>query len=198
MLQVKQLSGIGLEETTFEVAPGECLALTGPSGAGKSLLLRAIADLDVNTGDVQAGDLLRSRTPAPLWRRTVIYVAAESAWWAETVRDHFNSAETALPVIESLLLPRACLEWPVGRLSTGEKQRLALARAVQLKPRVLLLDEPTAALDDRTTGAAEALIRRRMAAGTSIVFVTHDPNQAKRLASRTLWMDHGRITERPA
>src|SRR3546814_3605199 len=77
MLTVRNLSRSGLEPTSFELAAGECIALRGPSGSGKTLLLRALADLDLNEGEVLLDDTPRSRIPAPRWRRRVGYVAAE-------------------------------------------------------------------------------------------------------------------------
>jgi ABC-type phosphate transport system ATPase subunit len=85
------------------------------------------------------------------------------------------------------------LAWPVARLSTGERQRLALARALELEPRALLLDEPTSGLDPEAASKVEDLLRRRLAQGVVIVLVTHDRDQAKRIADRRLSMEHGRL-----
>src|SRR3546814_3694122 len=84
MLTVRNLSRSGLEPTSFELAAGECIALRGPSGSGKTLLLRALADLDLNEGEVLLDDTPRSRIPAPRWRRRVGYVAAEPRPEAKT------------------------------------------------------------------------------------------------------------------
>src|SRR3546814_18698767 len=90
MLTVRNLSRSGLEPTSFELAAGECIALRGPSGSGKTLLLRALADLDLNEGEVLLDDTPRSRIPAPRWRRRVGYVAAEPGWWSERLVEHFR------------------------------------------------------------------------------------------------------------
>ena len=82
---------------------------------------------------------------------------------------------------------------PVARLSTGEKQRLALIRAFVLSPPVLLLDEPTGPLDPASVERVEALLRERLAAGLILLMVTHDPAQAGRLGARHLRMEEGRL-----
>lgn len=193
MLRIVRLGRPGLEVESLDVPDGACVAVTGASGAGKTLLLRAVADLDPNEGEVEAAGMIRERTPAPLWRRRVAYVAAESAWWAETVGEHFADPDAARPLIEALLLPAESLDWAVARLSTGEKQRLALARSLASRPPVMLLDEPTAALDAEATAAVERVLRARLDEGASILMVTHDPAQALRLAGSTLRIEHGRI-----
>ncbi|MDT5184104.1 MAG: UDP-glucose/iron transport system ATP-binding protein fetB [Mycobacterium sp.] len=80
-------------------------------------------------------------------------------------------------------------------MSTGERLRLALVRALVLRPKVLLLDEPTAALDTASVTAVEALIAAQMQAGLAVLWVTHDAAQAKRVARRKLLVDAGRVFE---
>lgn len=197
MLNIDGLRRPGLTVASFGVDAGECVAVMGPSGSGKSLLLRAIADLDPNEGEVRLNGTLRSGTPAPDWRRQVVYVPAESGWWADTVVVHFADVSAARPILQALQLPDDCLHWPVSRLSTGERQRLALARALCLRPPVLLLDEPTAALDEDAVAAVEHLLLRELDAGHVMLLVTHDAAQARRLAKRMLFVADGAVEERP-
>ncbi len=181
---------------SFELNDGECIALQGPSGVGKSLLLRAIADLDPSEGTVRLDGTLREAVPAPLWRKQVTYLAAEPGWWADTVQEHFSAWQDAVPLVARLGLPADCARWPIQRLSTGEKQRLGLARTLLLRSRVLLLDEPTSALDETSTAAVESIIAERVSDGTSVVWSTHHSDQARRVGSRLLVMTNGRIEER--
>ncbi len=195
MLSVSDLTRLELGPLSFSVEAGECLALRGPSGAGKSLLLRAIADLDPNEGRVSLDGESREDMPAPDWRRRVAYLAAEAGWWADTVADHFADWQAARPLVEALGLTADCGDWPVARLSTGEKQRLALVRSLLMEPRALLLDEPTSGLDPDAIERVEALIRARQEAGVSVLWVTHDRAQARRVARRWLEIENGQLRE---
>ena len=193
MLDVRGLRRPGLGPVDLTLAAGECVALSGPSGAGKSLLLRAIADLDPSDGEVSLDGTAREAVTAPAWRRQVTYVAAESAWWDDRVGAHFDDPAAAVPLARLLGLPAAAVDWSVARLSTGERQRLALARALALSPKVLLLDEPTAALDPEATAAVEAVLRQRLGQGGAILLVTHDAAQARRLANRGFRVEAGML-----
>ncbi len=195
MLSVSDLSRPGLDPVSFELDAGECLVVRGPSGAGKTLLLRAIADLDLNQGRVALDGQDRDAVPAPQWRRQVTYLAAEPGWWGERVGDHFPDWAAAQSLVEALGLPGDCRDLPIARLSTGERQRLALVRVLLLGSRVLLLDEPTAGLDPDTAAKVERLIAERLAGGCSALWVTHDRAQATRLARRWLELDEGQVRE---
>jgi phosphate-transporting ATPase len=195
MLTVQNLSRPGLEPTSFELAGGECIALRGPSGAGKTLLLRALADLDPSDGEVLLDGSPRSRIPAPQWRRRVGYVPAEPGWWSERLDEHFQDWASQAGPARRLKIASSVAGRRVSQLSTGERQRLALLRALEHRPEVLLLDEPTGPLDDESTAAVEALLREKQANGLALFWVTHDKRQAERVADRQFWIDRGRLRE---
>ncbi len=195
MLSVRAVTRPALGSVSFELADGECIAVGGASGSGKTLLLRAIADLDPNQGAVTLDGVAREAMAAPEWRRRVVYVAAEPGWWRETVAAHFDDWDGARDLVAATGLPDDCRTWPIARLSTGERQRLGLVRALVLKPRVLLLDEPTSGLDDAATEAVEGLVRSRLDAGASALWVTHDGEQGRRLAHRRLVCAGGAVVE---
>jgi UDP-glucose/iron transport system ATP-binding protein len=184
-LMVKDLRSRFAGPFGFTVPSGTCTAITGPSGSGKSLMLRMIADLDPNEGEVWLDGQARASLAAPAWRRRVTYVAAESGWWTDKVGDHFPkdvcSDLKALAV--RLGLDRAQLDAPVIQLSSGEKQRLALIRALLVRPKVLLLDEPTGALDTASIARVEEMLAEFTSAGGALILVTHDPEQASRLGT---------------
>lgn len=177
------------------MSTGECVAIRGPSGGGKTLLLRAIADLDPNEGTVCLEGRNRATISGPEWRRLVGYVPAEPGWWAETVGNHFAEWKAAAAFLERLGFSDETKTWRISRLSTGERLRLALIRALIMRPKVLLLDEPTAALDAASATAVEALMSSRMRAGLGVLWVTHDPAQARRMAHRQLLVENGCVRE---
>lgn len=193
MLQIEALQTKNLAATSAAIASGECVAVMGPSGAGKTLFLRAIADLDPGTGRVTLDGVERGSLPAPQWRRRVCYLPPDSGWWADDVADHFPEPEAACVLFARLGLPATALDWEIGRLSTGERQRLALARALLLCPDVLLLDEPTSGLDATGVAAVEGVLADRLREGVAILLVTHDAAQARRLAKRCLHFKQGHL-----
>lgn len=194
MLRLHTLQPLGLGPVNLTLQDGGCLAVTGPSGAGKTLFLRAIADLDENGGDAETATLRRADVAGPVWRRAVAYVPAESGWWADTVAGHMPASEQCLSLMAGLGLPAACLDWEVARLSTGEKQRLALIRALLSGPEVLLLDEPTSALDAGSTDAVEQVLKKCLDAGATLVIVTHNVEQAKRFNALEAVVRDGTVT----
>ncbi|HUS55782.1 MAG TPA: ABC transporter ATP-binding protein [Thermohalobaculum sp.] len=179
----------------FSLRGGEVVAVRGPSGSGKSLMLRAIADLDPADGTVTLGGTERALIAAPEWRRRVGFVPAETGWWADRVGDHFVDGAASIRLIAALGIDPAALDWEVRRLSTGERQRLGIARALALEPEVWLFDEPSAALDAEAAGLVERVIVEGRERGAAILLVTHDPSQAERLADRSLFMAAGCLTE---
>jgi len=195
MLQLKGLRAKTLQPVDLTLPDGQCIAIMGASGSGKSLLLRAVADLDPHDGDV----LLDSRTCASMaateWRRLVTYVPAESGWWADTVADHFADTAGLPERLGELGLSPELARAAVSRLSTGERQRLALLRALRADVRVMLLDEPTSGLDETSTGLVEAWLAQAMHRGLSLLLVTHSPAQAARLAERRLLLRDARLIE---
>ncbi|XKE44106.1 ATP-binding cassette domain-containing protein [Halomonas organivorans] len=188
-LAIGALTGIDLT-----IAPGEILCLSGASGAGKTRLLRAVADLEPHGGEVWLGERAQSSLPGHEWRRRVMLVPAESQWWAERVGEHFPRDEIA--GLAALGFEREVLDWPVSRLSSGEKQRLALLRALARAPSVLLLDEPTANLDDASTRRVEAwLLARIREGGWPVIWVAHEPAQIARVATRHVRLERRRLVE---
>lgn len=193
-LVLEGLAAGTLAPLNLRIEPGEIVGLAGASGSGKTRLLRAVADLELHEGRARLGELRRDAIPAHEWRRRVVLVPAESRWWHDRVGAHFPAGTASLP--DALGLPDEALGWSVDRLSSGEKQRLALFRALAAEPRALLLDEPTANLDAESVARIEDWLRdvvRR--SGLPALWVAHDADQLGRVADRRLDIVDGRVEE---
>jgi len=195
LLAVDDLRGTGVGPISLTLAAGERVAIMGASGAGKSLFLRQLADLDPGEGHVALRGERREAMAGSTWRQRVMLVPAQSGWWAPTVDMHVDPSARAhaATLAHRLRLPDDILTREVRVLSTGERQRLALIRALARSPAVLWLDEPTSGLDPDAMAAVEALLIERSHEGVGIVMVTHDATQARRVANRSFLMEKGRL-----
>ncbi|MBN2578357.1 MAG: ATP-binding cassette domain-containing protein [Pirellulales bacterium] len=201
-----------LENVSLRLAAGECVAVAGATGAGKTLLLRALALLDpIETGEIFFLGRPAGAADVPAYRRAVTYLHQRPCLMAETVeaalrrpwgltihRQRPFPREEALALLGRLGRGETFLDQRGANLSGGEMQITALLRALLLSPRVLLLDEPTAALDPQTTATVESLLRNWRAEvpeERAILWVSHDAAQAERVADRLVHMDNGSIQE---
>jgi tungstate transport system ATP-binding protein len=174
--------------------------ILGPNGAGKSLLLKLLHGLiQPTTGQIRwqgqpLNDKVR-RGQAMVFQKPVLLRRTVAANMDFALKVH----RRADPQRRDALLEDAGLlglaDRPARKLSGGEQQRLALARALALEPKTLLLDEPTASLDPASVLLIEQIIRNARAAGTRIIFVTHDVGQARRLADDIVFLHRGRLME---
>jgi len=174
---------------------GQCLAVSGASGSGKSVFLRMLADMDAADGAVLLGDVDRRAMSAPQWRQKVMLVPAQAGWWAPTVAEHFHDKNKTAAVEQAhqLRLPDDIFGRQILRLSTGERQRLALIRALVTRPSVLLLDEPTSSLDQESVDAVELHLAAELERGLILVLVTHDPAQAGRMGNQAMHIKDGKV-----
>lgn len=194
-----------LDVDELEIRVGEILALVGPSGSGKSTLLRLLNFLETPTGGRLRYCGLDASNGVPLsLRREVTTVFQRPALLQGTVRQNVayglglrGTVDDA--AVESLVRTVGLSDLANARvlnLSGGEMQRVALARALVIRPRVLLLDEPTANLDPYNVGLIEDIVRQyREANGTTVVLVTHNVFQARRMADRAGLLLAGRLVE---
>lgn len=196
-LSARQLASGFAGPFDFDVEAGACIVIQGPSGAGKSVLLRMLADLDPHTGEALLDGLSVQAMSAPDWRARVLYQAAEPAWWETSAGAHFDDAQLAWAGarLAALGLRADILDADVQILSTGERQRLALLRSLARKPQVLLLDEPTAALDPDGVARVEAMLADCRAEGLTILMVSHSPEQARRIATRIWRVEDGKLAQ---
>ena len=197
-----------LQVDHLKIRRGEVFALVGPSGAGKSTLLRLLNFLEPPaSGRIRFLDVeFSADQPMPLaYRRRVTTVFQRPILlnrnvWANVnfglqLRGQRSSARRIEMALEQVGLT-ALARQRARTLSGGEAQRVALARAIVLQPDVLLLDEPTANLDPHNVGLIEEIVRAlNRERGTTLVLVTHNVFQAKRLAHRVALMLESQIVE---
>ena len=194
-LTAQAIRAPGLGPVALELPIGACTTLAGESGSGKTRLLRALIDFDPNEGEVWLDGEPRSRFAASEWRRRVAMLPAESRWWRETARVHLRGDDSSA-MLDALALPLPLADAPLARLSSGERQRFAIVRLLGNRPRVLLLDEPTANLDTENTRRVERLLRQYVHEhAAAVLWVSHDRAQAERLGVRRLTMHDGRLLQ---
>jgi len=180
-----------LDRLSLILAAGEPTVLIGPNGAGKSTVLRAAMGLLQPT----SGRIVRDGEP----RRAIVF--QRPTMLRRTVEANIRYAMVGADRTRELLalvgLEHAATR-PARRLSGGEQQRLALARALARDPSVLFLDEPTASLDPASTKAIEDVIRTVSRRGIKVVMSTHDLGEARRLAGEVVLLHRGRLVEAAA
>ncbi|WP_324794525.1 ABC transporter permease [Streptomyces cyaneofuscatus] len=197
----------GFARLTLDAAPGTTLAVVGPNGAGKTTLLRALLGLTPRAhAQLRLGE--SDVTALPPHRRGVAWVPQDGALFP-----HLSALSNTAYGLRTHGVPRAearreAQSWldrlgvghlahrKPGQLSGGQAQRVALARALAARPRLLLLDEPLAALDQTTRAHVRHTLRRHLAEfGGVCLIVTHDPVEAVSLADRVLVLDDGRVLQ---
>lgn len=183
-----------LTDCNFRVHAGERVALIGSNGCGKSTLLRVLNGLlkpDIGTAVADAGATQAMVFQRPhMLRASVLHNLALGLWlrgqpWGAAKRN-------ALLALERVGLAELAAR-SAKALSVGQQQRVALARAWALKPQVMLLDEPTASLDPAAKHEVERLMGEFSGSGITLIFSSHNLGQVKRLASRVVYLEQGRI-----
>jgi iron complex transport system ATP-binding protein len=194
ILEAASLSLPGrLDDAAIAIAPGELVCLVGPNGSGKTSLLHALAGIGGATGTVSMGGIdPRELGPArrPAW---LTYLpATRDMPWPLLARDliALGGGEADFPVLEL----EALLDRRIDTLSTGERSRVLIARALAPRPKLLLLDEPTANLDPLWQIRLMELVREEISGGTRAAIVAiHDLDAAARYGDRILVMNDGKI-----
>lgn len=203
-----------LKDVSVVLRPGERLAIVGPTGSGKTLLLRALALLDpVDTGEIRWHGEVMGGNSAPDFRSQVTYLHQRPALVEGTVEDNLQlpfslrchrdrtfSRDAVYELLNQSGRDDSFFQRSARDLSGGEAQIVALLRAIQLNPSVLLLDEATAALDDESTRLIEQLVLNWCGGHDSeraIIWVSHDRQQVARIANRVVTITGGMLTDQP-
>jgi len=205
-----------LKGVSFSVPQGSATAIIGPSGSGKTTLLRALNALDVpdagviRVGDVeldfsrpvskdqlrryraQSGFVFQSHNLFP--HKTVLQNITEGPIVAQK-RPKEEAEREALELLRQVGLEEKRDQYPY-QLSGGQQQRVGIARALALKPKVVMFDEPTSALDPELVGEVLAVIKELAVEGWTLVIVTHEIQFARQVSNQVLFTDHGVILEK--
>ncbi len=198
----KTYPGFSLSNVNLEIDQSDYFVLLGMSGAGKTMLLDIIAGFIVpDTGSIWVNN--NNITRVPIQKRNIAMVFHDAALFPHlSVRQNIayplrrckNSNRKVEELAELVQAKHLLARYP-SDLSAGEKQRIALARALSVAPDVLLLDEPLASLDVPTRSHLRTILRNIHAAGTRIVHVTHDYEEALLLANKVAVIDNGNIVQ---
>ena len=199
--------GLAVDDVTLEVRDGELMALVGPSGCGKSTLLRVIAGFVRQTaGRVIIADAAIDDVPAERREVGIVFqnyalfphmTVANNVAYGLAVRRVPKEArrQLTLDILETVQMKAFAGRYP-RELSGGQQQRVALARALVLKPKLLLLDEPFAALDKNLRLDMQIEIKRlQRQFGLTAIMVTHDQSEAMSISDRIAVMNRGRIEQ---
>lgn len=199
------LPGHARPPLTLHLDRGEVLTVEGPSGTGKTTLLRVLGRLAAPaSGELHLRGEPARRVPAPVWRRQVCYLAQKPVMLEGSVRQNIEAGfgigqapriPEALHARGKALLAELGLEperlWSqdARTLSGGEASRVALVRALAVEPRVLLCDEPTAALDVENAATLRRVLANWVASGGALVLVSHEQAPCPGLEGRTLRLE---------
>ncbi len=193
---------IALDDVTLHIPAGRSVALWGHNGAGKSTTLKCILGLVRYTGRIQVDGVDVRRNPRAV-RSRMGYVPQDLAYYDMTVGATLRFFATlkgvgrdqALTALESVGLEGETGK-QVGALSGGMRQRLSLALALLADPPVLLLDEPTANLDEQARAELVDLLNRCRSSGKTLLFASHRPEEVAALADEVVILDQGRVAAR--
>ena len=217
ILEIKNISkkfgqNLVLNDVSFNVKPGEVVALIGPSGGGKSTILRSINFLDtIDSGEIVFNGIALNQANINQYRPKIGMVFQHFNLFPHmSVLDNLlfapeqvlniskeEAIDRAMNLLAKVSLEDKAHQSP-SSLSGGQKQRVAIARSLCMNPDVLLLDEPTSALDPEMVQDVLAVIKSFVHTGITILMATHEMNFAKNFADKIIFLNEGKIIEESA
>lgn len=196
-----------LDDVSFDVRDGEFLAILGPSGCGKTTILRTLIGLlETNEGTIMMDGKDITHAPASSRNMGIVFqnyalfenmTVLQNVQYALKIKKETRatSKEVALKMLESMGLSEHANKKP-NMLSGGQQQRVAIARTLVLRPRVILFDEPMSALDVETRLSLRAELKRiQKEFGTTMIYITHDQEEAFAMADRIMVMDEAKLIQ---
>ena len=190
-----------LRDVSFDLAPQGCTVIMGPNGAGKSLLLKLLHGLlRPSSGEIawaEQDPMAVTARQALVFQKPVLLRRSVAANIDFVLKARGKPRARCAELLDHVGLTHKARQ-PARRLSGGEAQRLALARALATDPEVLFLDEATASLDPASVLAIETIVRQARDRGIRVILVTHDIGQARRMADDVLFLHGGHIAEHSA
>ncbi|MCO7175375.1 ATP-binding cassette domain-containing protein [Sporolactobacillus kofuensis] len=193
-----------IEDLDLGVESGDFISIVGPSGSGKSTLLKLCCDLISPTkGDILFhNQSVDTYIPTDL-RKKISYClqtpylfgdkVIENIEFPFAIRNEAHDQQRVEDLFSAFQMTTDFLQKDVKNLSGGEKQRIALIRSLLFQPEILLLDEVTSALDVANTQIVEDVIVKLNNAGTTLLWITHNPEQSRRYANKLLTIDSGKV-----
>lgn len=193
-----------LKGISLEIKRGECISIIGPSGSGKSTLLKLLADLiPITSGDIYYNNINYSEYDPIELRKIISYCVQVPYLFGDTVADNLEflfkirkqsvNMDRILELLRRFNLDKSYINKKINQLSGGEKQRIALIRNLLYIPDILLLDEVTSALDKKNGQIIEKYIKELNNLGVTVIWVTHNLEQSKRIFTKRIVMERGKI-----
>lgn len=193
-----------LKDISLNIEAGDYISVVGPSGSGKSTFLKLCCNLISPSGgkiffsgcDIMLTDPVKLRNKIRYCFQTPVLfgnTVAENLAFPYTVKKEEFDSGKAERLLSFFNLDKSLLTADIKKLSGGEKQRIALIRAIMLPPEVLLLDEVSSALDAENTKAVEKAVDILSSSGVTVLWVTHNPAQSRRRAGKIVTIENGRI-----
>lgn len=197
MFKIQEVHSLHMKfpPVTLEVNPGEIIGITGGSGSGKTVFLKALSDMIEHEGKVFLDGIEQAKFSPSNWRKKVTLLPAEVFFFEKMVLDELKKTDDK-SFLDMGFKPETIHLKKTSSLSSGEKQRVGFLRVLENKPEVMLLDEPSANLDEKNKASMESIAKKYILENKAcIIWVSHDLNQLKRVSSKIYKIENNEFME---